>query len=95
MARKRKVVVVGVDGGTFDLIKPWVGQGELPNFQRMLAEGCSAVMECPVASPLSPVSWSSFLTGLTPAHHGILDFLRVSFFPFTDSCPVSFSFVFL
>ena len=34
-----KVVVIGLDGGTFDLIKPWVDAGVLPTFERLMNGG--------------------------------------------------------
>ena len=34
-----KVVVIGLDGATFDLIHPWVKEGHLPTFKRMMEEG--------------------------------------------------------
>jgi len=78
MAEKRKIVIIGVDGGTFDLVKPWIAQGHLAHFKRLMDEGCHAVMHAPVGAPISPASWSSFATGLTPAGHGILDFVKLS-----------------
>lgn len=39
MASPQKVLVIGLDGAIFDLIKPWVTKGHLPNFARLLAEG--------------------------------------------------------
>jgi len=33
-----RVAVIGLDGGTFDLIKPWVDAGYLPTFQKLMAE---------------------------------------------------------
>ena len=78
MAQQRKAVIVGVDGATFDLIRPWVAQGHLSNFRRLMEEGSHAVMRAPITAPLSPASWSSFATGLTPAHHGILDFIKLT-----------------
>ena len=37
---ERKLMIVGIDGATFDLIKPWAEEGSLPNFKRLLEEGC-------------------------------------------------------
>jgi predicted AlkP superfamily pyrophosphatase or phosphodiesterase len=34
-----KVIVIGLDGGTYDLIKPWAEEGKLPAFKQLLAEG--------------------------------------------------------
>lgn len=36
---KRKVIVIGLDGATFDLIKPWAAEGKLPTLRKLMAEG--------------------------------------------------------
>ena len=69
----RKVAVVGVDGATFTLIKPWVAQGKLPNFARLMDEGVHAVLNSTM-HPMSPPAWATFSTGLNPGKHGIFDF---------------------
>jgi predicted AlkP superfamily phosphohydrolase/phosphomutase len=70
-----KVFVLGVDGGTFDLIKPWVQGGELPNFARLFEEGCHGDLES-IIPPLTTPAWSSFMTGKNPGKHGIFDFAK-------------------
>jgi len=71
----RKVLVIGVDAATFDLIDPWVAQGVLPNFQRLMAEGTRATLwSAPNSS--SAAAWTSFATGKNPGKHGIYYFTR-------------------
>ena len=38
--RKDKVLVIGLDGATLDLILPWADEGKLPYITRFLKEGC-------------------------------------------------------
>jgi len=71
--RRQKVMVVGLDGATFDLIRPWVNGGHLPNLSRLLAEGSYGKLES-VIPPLSTPAWTSFMTGKNPGKHGIFDF---------------------
>ncbi len=40
-----KIVVVGLDGATFDLIKPWAAEGHLPVLQRIMHEGAYGSVE--------------------------------------------------
>ena len=40
MINDMKVVVIGLDGATWDLIKRWADQGELPNVQEVDGRGC-------------------------------------------------------
>lgn len=70
-----RVFIIGWDGATFDLIKPWVAEGRLPNIARLMAEGVHG----PLRSTLPPwtfPAWSSFMTGTNPGKHGIYDFTR-------------------
>ena len=71
----RKVFVIGLDGATYDLIRPWAEQGKLPTFTRLMAEGTWGTLRS-VIPPLTPPAWSSFLTGMTPGRHGIYTFLQ-------------------
>lgn len=70
-----RVLIIGIDAGTFDLIKPWAAAGQLPVLRRLLAEGSHAVMRSTVPA-MSPPAWTSLLTGQNPGKHGIFDFLR-------------------
>lgn len=69
----QKVVLVGLDGATFDLIKPWVREGSLPNFARIMEQGSFGNLMS-VIPPLTTPAWASFLTGMNPGKHGIFDF---------------------
>ena len=31
----KKVLIIGLDGATWDLIKPWVDKGELPTWKKL------------------------------------------------------------
>lgn len=68
-----KVFVIGLDGATFDLLKPWIEEGKLPNLARLLQKGAWGNLESTVPYN-SPVAWSSFITGKNPGKHGIFNF---------------------
>lgn len=71
--KKPKVLVLGLDGATFELILPWVKRGKLKNFAKILKAGSY----CNLRSSLPPVTapaWASFLTGKNPGKHGVFDF---------------------
>ena len=36
-----KVLVIGLDGATFDLLRPWMAEGHLPNLKRLMQAGAS------------------------------------------------------
>ena len=70
---KRRVCVIGIDGATFDLIKPWAAEGKLPNFKKMFDEGSYGDLRS-VPSCRSAAAWTSFITGTNPGKHGIYEF---------------------
>jgi predicted AlkP superfamily phosphohydrolase/phosphomutase len=72
---RSKVFIVGIDGGTLELVKPWAEQGKLPTFARIMQNGVSGELMSTI-QPISASSWSSFATGKNPGKHGILDFVR-------------------
>jgi len=70
----KRVVVVGWDGATFDVIKPLLAQGRMPHLAALLARGVHAPL-CSTVPPVTPVAWTSFATGASPGRHGIFDAL--------------------
>lgn len=70
---KKKVVMIGFDGATFDLITPFVKKGILPNFSTILKEGSSAPL-ISVIPPVSAPAWVSIATGKNPGKHNIYGF---------------------
>jgi len=68
-----RVVVIGLDGATFDLMKPWMEQGKLPNLKRLMDSGISRTLQS-VVPPISAGAWSSFMTGKNPGKHGVFGF---------------------
>lgn len=71
----QKVIIIGLDGATLDLILPWASEGKLPAFQRMIEEGTIGELRSTI-HPLTAPAWISFMTGLNPGNHGIYDFIR-------------------
>ncbi|MEO7652768.1 MAG: alkaline phosphatase family protein, partial [Bryobacteraceae bacterium] len=51
--------------------------GTLPNLSRLAAEGGFRRLRT-TFPPLSPVAWSTFATGVSPARHAMFDFLNRS-----------------
>jgi predicted AlkP superfamily phosphohydrolase/phosphomutase len=79
-----KVLVIGLDGATLDLLGPWIESGELPNLHRLMEQGASGRLRTTLP-PISSSSWSSFLTGMNPGKHGLVDFV----YPGADSYKVT------
>ncbi|MHA1665156.1 MAG: alkaline phosphatase family protein [Candidatus Njordarchaeales archaeon] len=70
---KPEVLVIGIDGATWDLIKPWAESGELPTFKRLMNEGAWGILES-LEIPISSAAWVSITTGKNPGKHGVFDF---------------------
>jgi predicted AlkP superfamily phosphohydrolase/phosphomutase len=69
-----KVLVIGLDGGTFTLLQPWMDEGKLPNLKMIQEEGVSGELESTIP-PITPPAWSSFMTGNNPGKHGVFHFV--------------------
>ncbi len=74
----RRVVVIGLDGATFDLIQPWVAQGHLPTLARLLRTSAWAPLES-VLHPFTAQAWTSMVTGANQGKHRIFDFWERDF----------------
>ena len=72
-----KVMVIGLDGATFNVLNPLIRQGKLPNLQHLIQNGTSGHLKSTLP-PLSPAAWSTFQTGKNPGKHGVFDFFRNS-----------------
>lgn len=72
-----RIVVVGVDGMTFDVLDPLVAAGKVPHLAAILARGARAVLrsERPMRSP---ALWTTIATGQPRKVHGIYDFVTGS-----------------
>lgn len=70
----KKLVIIGLDGLEPTLVEKYMDQGKLPHLSELKKEGSYSRLETTIPS-ISPVAWSSFMTGCHPAKHNIFDFL--------------------
>lgn len=68
-----KTLLIGLDGFDPDLTAKWMEEGKLPNISRIAAEGVFSTLKS-LVPPISPAVWTSILTGVNPARHGVFDF---------------------
>jgi predicted AlkP superfamily phosphohydrolase/phosphomutase len=84
-ATKKRVVVLGMDGLDPNMVKALIERGRGPNFKKLAEMGSFKKLRTTMPA-LSPVAWSSFITGMTPGGHGIADFIaRDPHYSFRDS----------
>jgi predicted AlkP superfamily phosphohydrolase/phosphomutase len=69
-----KVVILGFDGVDPRLVDKFIGQGRLPNLEKLASSGHYSPLTTTNPSE-SPVCWSAFATGSNPGKTGIYDFL--------------------
>lgn len=72
--KKFKIMVVGLDGATFDLLKPWAEAGKLPVLQSLMERGSAGLLSSTIP-PMTAPAWTSFMTGKNPGKHGLYDWI--------------------
>ena len=73
-AQVRRAVILGFDGMDPDLADRFIAEGKLPNLARLRERGTFRKLRT-TFPPISPVAWSTFMTGVNPGKHNIYDFL--------------------
>ncbi len=77
MTDRSKILMVGWDGATFDIIGPMVAAGRLPNVANLMKNGVWGRMESTIPA-LTPTAWTSMSTGVNPGKHAVFDAMLFS-----------------
>ena len=72
---RERVLVIGIDGATFDLLTPWMEEGFLPNLAALMGSGSHGPLRSTIP-PITASAWTSFQTGKNPGKHGLFDFTQ-------------------
>ncbi|HEX7181602.1 MAG TPA: alkaline phosphatase family protein [Thermoanaerobaculia bacterium] len=72
-AGPRPLVVIGIDGGEWKVIRRLWEEGKLPHLEEIAERGVSGTLRTAYNS--SPVIWTTIATGVRPPEHGITDFV--------------------
>ena len=67
------VLVLGVDGADHGIVTELLAAGRLPTLARLRDQGRFGPLVS-TEPPITPVAWTTFLTGLLPGRHGIYNF---------------------
>ncbi len=65
-----KILAIGLDGATWDIILPLIEAGELPAIASILEDGAWGDLRSTVP-PMTTSAWASFGTGRAPCEHGV------------------------
>ena len=74
---KPPILFIGLDGADWQQLEPLLARGAMPHLAALRAGAAWGELETEVPT-LSPLLWTSIVTGLSPVDHGILDFSRFS-----------------
>lgn len=72
-----RVLVIGLDGADWRILKPYLDQGLMPNLAHMLESGVSGPLRSTIPTN-SCTAWSTFMTGRNPGKHAVYNFTQRS-----------------
>lgn len=75
---KDRLLILGYDGTSPDLLARWVAEGHLPTIKHLIDNGAYGELRS-VPNTVSPCAWSSFNTGKNAGKHGIYRFTERDF----------------
>jgi len=78
----KKVILFGLDGGTWNILNPWISNNKLPTLRKIVDSGSTAVLKSTIPCLTVP-ALPSLLTGMNPGSHGILTFVKSDGTPIT------------
>jgi predicted AlkP superfamily phosphohydrolase/phosphomutase len=67
-----RVLLIGIDGAEWTVLRPLLDAGRLPNLQRLRVKGVSSELLSLENLPPSAAIWTSLATGKIPDQHGVL-----------------------
>ncbi|HZE81280.1 MAG TPA: alkaline phosphatase family protein [Candidatus Polarisedimenticolia bacterium] len=70
-----KAFILGLDGGTWDLLDPLIDAGELPGFAQLRQESASAFTSTTWPAHTGP-GWATFVNACMPGQHGVFQFFH-------------------
>jgi Flp pilus assembly protein TadD len=73
--RGRPVIFLGLDAADWSLLDPYMARGVMPALTRLASEGTGGRLKT-LSPPLSPLIWTTMMTGTSPVEHRILDFVQ-------------------
>lgn len=73
---KSKILVIGLDGGTWKVLRPLIDEDIMPNLKKLVDTGVSGDLLSTLPAHSGP-AWTSFMTGKNPGKHGIFGFTRL------------------
>lgn len=82
MQNSNRLLMIGLDGATWDVLDRWITSSTLPNLARLRRAGAWGVLGSTIP-PITAAAWSTFMTGKRPGKHGVYHFIKL----FDDGTP--------
>ena len=76
MPRPNRVMIIGLDGATWDVLDPWIRDGRLPHLGALRLSGSWGNLMSTIP-PITAAAWSTFMTGKKPGKHGVFHFVKL------------------
>jgi predicted AlkP superfamily phosphohydrolase/phosphomutase len=76
MLDRHRVLVIGLDGATWDVLDPWIEEGILPNLSHLRKNGSWGILKSTIP-PITAAAWGTFATGKRPGKHGVFHFVPI------------------
>src|SRR5438309_5494298 len=89
-AQIKRAVILGFDGMDPELASRFIAEGTLPNLAKLRDQGTFRKLRTTFPA-ISPVAWSTFMTGVNPGKHNIYDFLArdtSNYLPYLSSAEI-------
>src|SRR5438874_9705792 len=89
-AQIKRAVILGFDGMDPVLATRFINEGKLPNLAKLRDRGTFRNLRTTFPA-ISPVAWSTFMTGVNPGKHNIYDFLArdlSNYLPYLSSAEI-------
>jgi predicted AlkP superfamily phosphohydrolase/phosphomutase len=86
----QRAVILGFDGMDPELTERFIAEGRLPNLAKLRDQGTFKNLRTTFPA-ISPVAWSTFMTGVNPGKHNIYDFLArdaANYLPYLSSAEI-------
>ena len=68
-----RLLILGLDGATYDLLVPLAEQNVMPHLSALLRHAALIELDS-TDPPITPTAWTTFQTGCDPWDHGIFDY---------------------
>lgn len=76
MEKNSRTLIIGIDGGSFDILDPLMSDGYMPHLVKLIQRGVRGNL-ISTTPPITGPAWCSFATGCNPGKHGVVDFVKL------------------